>query len=237
MYAEYVVEMNFFEAEKKAIIIFGVILALLMPLTLAVFGHVIPTEYILALIIIYLAYIIGALMHTETEIKKDFSDLQKAIVCTGIELLGPHELHIIRERVEESSGEIWFFNIPLGRIRTEEGFNIIVKAGIENPHVRSITFLLDKSVKDIWVDCVQPRLDAIKNSTNITVRWLSERNCIGFMLLKGSQEAFLLAWSEPFIAQTSKGHQTMMMFHITRNHEFLAKLEEIFEKNLLSAES
>jgi hypothetical protein len=212
------------------------VLALLRPIIVKVFGHIIPTELILALIVIYLAYIIGTLIRTEDEIKKDIMTLRNEIVGSGVELIGPHQMNILREKIEEGSGEIWFFNIPLGRMRTDEGFDTIVKAGLENPNVTGITFLLSGSVKDIWKEHVQPRIDAIKHNKHLKVKWLAETNSLAFLLLKGCGEAFTYPLEEPFIASTPKGAQTMMMFHVNKNPEFASKLEEIFEKHLLTAE-
>jgi len=229
--------MRFADIEKRAIVIFGVILALLIPMVVKVFGHVIPIELILAMILIYLAYIVGSLINTEESIIQDIEELRKRITETGVEIIGSNQLHYIKESIEKNRGDIWFFNVPLGRIRTQEGFDAMIKSGIENPHTKNIIFILNRSVRGIWEEHVQPKIDDVKGGNEtITVKWMNEERKIGFMLLRASEEAYLIAWDEPFIVETPKGHQTMTMFHITRNHEFFAKLEEIFEKHLLSSE-
>jgi len=229
--------MRFADIEKRAIVIIGVILALLIPISVKVFGSIIPVELILAMILIYLAYIVGSLINTEESIIQDIEELGKRITGTGVEIIGSNQLHHIKESVERNKGEIWFFNVPLGRIRTQEGFDAMVKPGIENTYTKGITFILNRSVRGIWEEQVQPKIDNVKGGNEtITVKWMNEERKIGFMLLRASEEAYLIAWDEPFIVETLKGHQTMTMFHITRNHEFFAKLEEIFEKYLLSSE-
>jgi hypothetical protein len=229
--------MRFADIEKKVIVVFGVVLAILIPIIVKVFGHIIPIELILAMILIYLAYIVGSLINTEEGILQNMEELGRRVTGTGVEIIGSNQLHRIKESVEENKGDVWFFNVPLGRIRTQEGFDAFVKPGIENPHTRNITFILNKSVKDIWEEHVRPKISKVKGGDKtVSVRWMDDEKRIGFMLLKASEEVYLITWEEPFLVETPKGHQTMMMFHTTHNHEFFAKLEEIFEKHLLSSE-
>lgn len=229
--------MKFADIEKRLIVAVGIILAMLIPIIVKVLGQEIPVELILSLIIIYLAYIVGSLIGTEEAIIQDIEELERQIVGTGVELIGSDQLHKLTESVGRNRGDIWFFNVPLGRIRTQEGFNALVKPGIENPHTTNITFILNRSVKAIWEEHVQPKIDNIKGGgEHITVKWMDDERKIGFMLLRGSREVYLIAWDEPFIVETPKGSQTMLMFHMKSNREFIAKLEEMFEKYLLSSE-
>ncbi|MBN2014486.1 MAG: hypothetical protein JW778_04845 [Candidatus Altiarchaeota archaeon] len=168
--------MRFSDLEKKVIIVVGVILALLMPITVRVFGQVIPTEFILALIVVYLAYIIALLVRSEEKIEEDFEILEKEINGTGVEIITSNELKCIKDRLEENTGDVCFFNIPLGRIRTEEGFDDVLRPALENPHTKNIVFLLNRSVEDIWREYVRPRIDSVKHDKNVAIRWLTEEN-------------------------------------------------------------
>jgi hypothetical protein len=65
--------MRFIDLEKRAIVVLGVILALLIPIAVKV-AHV-PVEVILSLILIYLAYVVGSLIDTEENIVKSLEEI------------------------------------------------------------------------------------------------------------------------------------------------------------------
>jgi hypothetical protein len=243
--------MKFTDLQRKLLIGVGLALAFLVPLAIRVLNLQVPVEFLFALIMMYLVYVVSTLINTkeeiegdvgkivlvEAEIEGDIGKICRHIEGSGVELITPDKLYSIKERVDENKGDIWFFNIPLGRIRTDEGFEFFIGAAARNPYTKNIIFILNKSVAGIWTECVQPKINVLKTNTNITVKWMTTEKHLAFMFLKGSREVFIFFLEEPFIVETPKGAQTMAWVRITQRPDFLAKFEEIFEKNLLSSES
>lgn len=236
--------------ERKALFIVGVSLAFLVPVAIKILNLSIPVEFLFAMIMMYLAYIVGSLIHAEEEIEDEvgkFVEVEEEIeddlgkICeevkgSGIDLIESLRLDYIRDRVRENRGDIWFFNVPLGRIRTSEGFEVFVGEGVRNPYTKNIVFLLDRRVEHIWREEVEPRIKKLKTNTKIEVKWIKTDKHLAFMMLKGSREVFLFLLEEPFIVETPKGLQTMALIKISNRPDFIAKLEEILDKHYLIAE-
>lgn len=227
-------------------------MAFLVPLAIRVFNLQVPVEFLFALIMMYLVYVVSTLINTKEEIEGDFGkivlveaeiegDLGKIcrqIEGSGLDLIDSDKLSYIKAKLEENRGDVWFFNIPLGRIRTDEGFEVFIASAARNPYTKNIIFLLNKAaVKDIWDAHVKSRIDALKTNTTISVKWINTDKHLAFMLLCGSKDIFTFLLEEPFIVETPKGAQTMALIHIGQKPEFFARFQEIFEKYQLLAEA
>lgn len=244
--------MKFSDLQRKLLISVGLVLAFLVPLAIRVLNLQVPVEFLFALIMMYLVYVVSTLINTkeeiegdvgkivlvEAEIEGDIGKICKQIEGSGLDLIDSDKLSYIKAKLEENRGDVWFFNIPLGRIRTDEGFEVFVASAARNPYTKNIVFLLDKeAVKGIWDEHVAPRIKNLSTNTNISVKWMKTDKHLAFMLLCGSKDIFTFLLEEPFIAETPKGAQTMALIHIGEKPEFFAKFAEIFEKNILTAES
>lgn len=224
---------GFNKIKKELIVAMGLILALAIPLLIKIFNF--PDSVILSLLAIYLSYIVIVIISTENRIQKEIIDVRDRIKGTGVEIIELDEFYKVRERCEENRGEIWFFNIPLEKSWSEDSFNIFLQCAIGNPETTRSTFILNKSEKAIWGNLIKPRVSS-KNS-KIDVKWSENTGDLGFILFRWSKEAFVFLWAEPFMIKTENDCQIMTLFWIKNHPEIILKLEEIFEKHLVTAET
>ncbi len=224
---------SFGKTKKELIVAIGLILALIIPFLIKIFNF--PDSVILSILAIYLSYIVLVIISTENNIQREILDVKNKIKGSGVEIIELDEFYKIKERCEENRGEIWFFNIPLEKIWSGDSFNTFLQCAIENPETTRATFILNKSKSGIWEDFIKPKLSKV--NSKITVRWSDDIGGMGFMLFRGLKEAFIFLWTEPFIIKTENDCQIMTLFWIKNHPEIILKLEEIFEKNLVMAES
>ncbi len=225
---------SFTKAKKEFIVGVGIILALVIPFLVKIFNF--PDSVILSILAIYLSYIVLVIISTENRIQKEIMDVKSRIKGSGVEIIELDDLYKVKERCEENNGEIWFFNIPLEKTWSEDSFNVLLRCAVENPETTRVTVILNKSKKGVWEEFIKPKLSNKVNS-GINVKWSDDIGSMGFMLFRGSKEALIFLWTEPFIIRTENDCQIMTLFWIKDHPEIILKLEEIFEKHLVMCQS
>lgn len=71
-----------------------------------------------------------------------------------------------RDFAERCDGEMYWFNVPLGRCIPPH-FAEFLQPAIQNSRVTSIVFILDNKVKNTWNTIVKPRIEDVEKSNGL----------------------------------------------------------------------
>lgn len=159
--------------------------------------------------------------------------IQAGLRHPEIVLVGPRQLRSVSEQfAREMSGDSIWFNVCLSMYVPDELFDKLLRPAIENPHVRSIQFVLDENQKRIWEHSLKARVTACQGREKVREpRWCRLERNVSFILAdsreSGGPEALLSFWGEPFMAQSTERDVPRFIFHVQRNSELLPHLVEL----------
>ena len=159
--------------------------------------------------------------------------IQAALKLPDIVLIGPRHLRSANEQfVQHMSGDTIWYNVCLSMYKPQPLFDVLLRSAIDNPMVTSIQFVLDDSQKELWQQCIQPRIAACSGHSKVREpQWHNLSKTVSYILadsqLSGGAEALLSFWGEPFMAQTAERDVPRFIFHVQRHSELLPHLEEL----------
>ena len=102
---------------------------------------------------------------------------------------------------------VWF-NVCLLMFAPQSLFDVLLLLAIENPHVRSIQFILDRSEQERWRTVVLPKVAGCTEKEKVLdPHWCDLRESILFILAavepEGVMEADVRFWGEPFMVKVA----------------------------------
>jgi uncharacterized membrane protein len=147
-------------------------------------------------------------------------------------LIGPQSLLQESERFAASAqGEMTWFNVCLLMFVRQALFDVLLKPAIENPHVRSIQFILDEGERERWASAVLPKIVLCTGKEKVREpAWTNLHEPVSFILTdieSGKEEAHLSFWGEPFMARTAGGDVPRYIFHVQAHSELIPRLVEL----------
>lgn len=159
--------------------------------------------------------------------------IQAGLSHPEIVLVGPRQLRSVSERfARDMSGDTIWFNVCLSMYLPQELFDTLLRPAIENPHVSSIQFVLDRGQESIWEDSLRVRIERCAGQDKVREpRWCDLERNVSFILAdnrqSGGSEALLSFWGEPFMAQSTHRDVPRYIFHVQKNSELLPHLVEL----------
>ena len=204
------------------------------------FLHVADQGVILPIILALMALLfINFMRHTRNnEITAEQVDrtalavntISAALKHPDVLLIGPRHLRSTHEHfIRHMSGDTIWFNVCLAMYRPQPLFDTLLHPAVENPMVSSIQFILDENQREVWQQCIQPRIAACRGFAKVREpRWYTLNKTVSYILgdsqLSGGTEALLSFWGEPFMTQTIEQDVPRFIFHLQKNAELLPHL-------------
>lgn len=111
-------------------------------------------------------------------------------------------------------------------------FDALLRPAVENPMVRSIQFVLDRSQKPLWESEVLPKLQECRGCRKVRpTAWTDIDENVSFILAETAPgqetEALLSFWGEPFMSRSTGGDIPRYIFHVQGRSELVARLVEV----------
>jgi len=215
--------------------------------------HMVDDEVLISLTVILIAILFirdlrrdvtHEKMHEDIEANRDIlQNIQAGLVAPDIILIGPSQLREASQQfAAQARGEMTWFHVCLSMFRPQPLFDTLLRPAIENPQVRSIQFILDKSEKTLWDTEIMPKIDACGGGNKVKVHWSSINEAISLIIsdsgTSGGRECLLSFWGEPFMARSVERNVPRYVFHVQAHSELIAHLVEMernyrFKNNVL----
>lgn len=207
------------------------------------FLHIIEADILLMIAVVLIALLflrdlrresqsehLDACLHrTELSLKEIASQMrpQDAI------LIGPQSIHKVMEDFSrQAHGEMMWFHVCPLMFRRQSVFDALLKTAIENPHVKSIQFILDSGDKERWENEVVPKISqcSLAGKVQQTV-WTSISGGVSAIIsdqqTPGHTECLLSFWGEPFMARTPSHNVPRYIFHVQSHSELVGRMIEV----------
>lgn len=207
------------------------------------FLHVIDEHIILPVVLTLIALLfINFMRHTrnneETAEKVEqihtlVSKISASLTPPDIVLISPRQLRGTNDQfLRNMRGEAILFNVCLSMYRTQALFDQLLKPIIENSHVTSIQFVLDKDQQTAWQTELLPKIKNSIEADKVTEpRWCSLEKNLSFILADtqpdGPTEALLSFWGEPFMSQSTARNVPRYILHVQSHSELMTQLIEL----------
>ena len=105
-----------------------------------------------------------SLEQTETAV----TDIQRALKPPDAILIGPRQLLACSQRFAgRAQGDMVWFHVCLLMFKPQFLFDALLRPAVENPMVRSIQFVLDRSQEPLWESEVLPKLRACRGHEKV----------------------------------------------------------------------
>lgn len=141
--------------------------------------HVIDESVLLTIAVVLIALLFLRDLRQERATEEAFAcvddnrnllrSIKDRLTPADVVLIGPGHLRAASERFSaRASGEMIWFNVCLSMFRPQSLFDVLLRPAIENPHVTSITFVLDERQKRMWEEDVMPKVAMCKGSEKVT---------------------------------------------------------------------
>jgi len=146
---------------------------------------------------------------------------------------GPHRLRSESERFAQAArGEMVWFNVCFLMFKPQELFDVLLRPALENPRVTAIQFIADEGERQLWELDVLPKIKQCSGQEKVKEpRWSKLPETVSFILAdtepKGSPEALLSFWGEPFMARTTGKNVPRYIFWIQSHSELVSRLSEL----------
>lgn len=169
------------------------------------------------------------LHQTEFSVKEILTKLNPADAV----LVGPLS---IRQAMEDFSRQahndmLWFHVCPI-MFKRQALFDALLKPAIENPAVKSIQFVLDKSDRDLWNSEVAPKIKQCTGQGKVQETiWTTISGGVSAIISdkdkNGRTECLLSFWGEPFMAKTPSHSVPRYVFHVQSHSELVGRMVEV----------
>lgn len=175
------------------------------------------------------------------QVKESVHDLHLALDTPEAVLIGPRYLRTESRRFcENARGEMTWYNVCFTMFQTQEVFDLMLRPAIENPLVESIQFIADERERDLWVKNMAPKIQRCAGAAKVREpRWGSLPETVSFILSetgpRGSTEALLSFWGEPFMSRETGKKVPRFIFKIQAQSDLIAQFVEMERHQRLSA--
>jgi len=172
-------------------------------------------------------------MHEDIEANRDIlQHIQRSLVSPDIVLVGPSQLREASQQfTARARGDMTWFHVCLSMFRPQPLFDTLLRPAIENPQVRSIQFILDKSEETLWDTEVMPKVNACNGCDKVKVQWSSIEESVSLIIsdsgTSGKPECLLSFWGEPFMARSPERNVPRYVFHVQSHSALIANLIEL----------
>lgn len=170
-----------------------------------------------------------SLKRTETTV----TEIQSALNPPDAILVGPRELLSCSQRFAgQAQGDMVWFHVCLLMFKPQSLFDALLRPAVENPMVRSIQFVLDRSQEPLWESEVLPKLQECRGHRKVRPpTWTGIDENVSFILAETSPgqktEALLSFWGEPFMSRSTGRDIPRYIFHVQGQSELVARLVEV----------
>ncbi len=178
-----------------------------------------------------------SLEQTETAV----TDIQRALKPPDAILIGPRQLLACSQRFAgRAQGDMAWFHVCLLMFKPQFLFDALLRPAVENPMVRSIQFVLDRSQEPLWESEVLPKLRACRGHEKVRrPGWTRIEENVSFILAETAPgqktEALLSFWGEPFMSRSAGRDIPRYIFHVQGHSELVARLVEVERRYRLGA--
>lgn len=134
---------------------------------------------------------------------------------------------------------LWFHVCPL-MFKQQAVFDAFLKPAIENPHVKSIQFVLDLGDRSLWESEVVPKIKSCSGQEKVReTHWTNISGGVSAIISDqdrdGKTECLLSFWGEPFMARTPGHDVPRYVFHVQSHSELVGRMVEVVRGHRLSA--
>ena len=170
---------------------------------------------------------------TLTQLKSSVQDVRLSLETPDAILIGPRHLRAESQRfVESAQGDMIWFNVCFLMFRTQEVFDLLLRPAIENPHVKSIQFVSDRSEQDLWDQYMAPKIRECSGSRKVAKPcWRDLPQTVSFILgddnATGKPEALLSFWGDPFMSKSTGKQVPRYIFRIQSHSDLVAQFIEL----------
>lgn len=170
-----------------------------------------------------------SLERTETVV----TDIRSALNPPDAVLVGPRELLSCSQRFAgQAQGDMVWFHVCLLMFKPQALFDALLRPAVENPMVRSVQFVLDRSQQPLWESEVLPKLQECRGYRKVRPpAWTDIDENVSFILAETAPgqktEALLSFWGEPFMSRSTGGDIPRYIFHVQGHSELVARLVEV----------
>jgi hypothetical protein len=212
--------------------------------------HVVEQDVLLVIAVVLIAVLFLRDIRRENALERihalvranrdDLTTLGSALKPPDAILIGPGRLRAATEDFSRRArGEMIWFHVCLSMFKPQSLFDTMLRPAVENPHVRSIQFVLDRSQKGIWETEVVPKLAALRDKDKVREpRWTAIHENVSAVIAEvesgGGRECLLSFWGEPFMAHTSGRNVPRYVFHIQEHSELISQMVELERKYRLA---
>lgn len=165
----------------------------------------------------------------------------------GFELITKNHFAAGEEFALRNRGMMWWFNTPMGVLRSQEVFDKLLKSAIENPKTKRVEFILKPEMKSFWEEEVHPKIDRCAGKEKVAQpMWRDITESVGFKMIDLSEtgevkEAHLTVWGEPFTMEHEsnvfpKIYYPRYILYLKSNCEMVPRLKELFLKYRMQKE-
>lgn len=161
------------------------------------------------------------------------TEIQSALSPPDAILVGPRQLLACSQRFAgQAQGDMVWFHVCLLMFKPQSLFDALLRPAVENPMVRSIQFVLDRSQEPLWEAEVVPKLQACRGREKVLPpAWTRIEENVSFILADTapgqSTEALLSFWGEPFMSRSTGRDVPRYIFHVQGHSELVARLVEV----------
>lgn len=214
--------------------------------------HVVDTGVLFTITLVLLALLLlrdlrresqdEQVAETLTQLKSSMQDVRLSLETPDAILIGPRHLRAESQRfVESAQGDMIWFNVCFLMFRTQEVFDLLLRPAIENPHVKSIQFVSDKSGRERWAEFMAPKISECTGRDKVAKPcWRELPETVSFILgdfdSTGRPEALLSFWGDPFMSKTTGMQVPRYVFRIQSHSELVAQFIELERHHRLQAE-
>lgn len=205
--------------------------------------HIAEVEVVLAIVLALLAILLVRNLRSEgraerlaeavEQTKAAVDEIRLTLQPPEAILIGPRFLRSESEKfAKAASGEMIWFNVCFLMFKPQELFDVLLRPAIENPRVTSIQFLSNEAERVLWEKYVLPKIKECVGCDKVREPcWSNLPETSSFIIAdtgpKGSTEALLSFWGEPFMAKSTERNVPRYIFRVQSHSDLVSRLVEV----------
>lgn len=213
--------------------------------------HIVQVDVLFTIVLVLLALMLLRDLRREghdekladavEQIRSSLREVQVSLQPPEAVLIGPRHLRAESRRFTETAhGEMVWFNVCFLMFQSQETFDLLLRPAIENPQVTSIRFISDAGEQDLWEQNMQDRIRQCRGREKVhEPQWRQLPQTVSFILAdtdsKGTTEALVSFWGEPFMARTTGRQVPRFIFRIHAQSDLIVQLVELERSHRMGA--
>lgn len=215
------------------------------------FLHIIEADVLLMLAVVLLALLflrdLRRERHAEhldeqvSQTANAIKELRGKLLPPDVILVGPRHLRgVIEDFAGHAHGDMVWFHVCLLMFKPQSLFDTLLRPAIENPHVRSIQFVLDTEQRELWENVVLPKVKQCRGRDKVQEPyWTTIKENVSCIIsdigTEGRTECLISFWGEPFMARTVGRDVPRYVFHVQSHSELVSRLVELVRSYRIAA--